>query len=147
MKTAIIILMNMFILLSCEKTEKQNEDIKSWDWKLISLKVNDVVYTPEKRDNFKTDAYFLYLLSDTSFRLVSSVNTFNGSYVLFGNNNITFKILTGTRIGQSDSTIRKFDDNFISTIDSVLTYKLSDSLLILEKSNNKVVNFVKVNKN
>ncbi len=141
--TLFVIISVFFVFADCESENIDNEQVIDpilWEWELESFDNNGTTFHPEEWDNLIPDAYKLIFLSDSSFRLRTSVNEAGGSYTILDTHKIViYSYHEFTEVGQGRDNIRRLDDNLIVVFKESDYYQASETKLTFKGTMGNVI--------
>lgn len=121
------LLINIF---GCEKDDSFNHtNILGKNWKVLSINLdsNQGLYEIIDKDYFNKDAYLLYFNLDSTFNFNTSVNSYDGELNISSKTKtISFNIISGTRVGQTDYNVRETDSILTEVFKSTTNFLISE---------------------
>ena len=139
MKRYIVIIFLIILSNSCKKDLTNETDIIKYSWKVKSIIIDNKktkapkkTYHGEKISN--SNAYKLIFNNDSIFYLHASINNLQGKYKISKKGEISIDSIYSTYVCCDND----FDNNLISIISSIISYKVLGNTLILKGESGEV---------
>lgn len=140
-----ILLFLILGMFSCTKNDptpenekvSDNLNLMGVDWNAFSISIGEDgrVYGIVEIDNLREDAYELHLYEDSTFKIRTSVNTFQGTFdYSTESKSISFNTLGGTKVGQGDAKVREVDSILMEVFYKTNSYDFVENELELNGS-------------
>jgi len=124
----IVFLALLINIFGCEDDNSlENTNILGENWKVLSIALgnNQGEYEILDKDYFNKDAYVLYFNLDSTFNLNTSVNSYGGELnISTETKKLSFQIISGTRVGQSDDNVRETDSVLTEVFKSTTNFQI-----------------------
>ena len=144
----LLILIFSFMAFSCDKTEKNEEQIliiTGYKWRLNMIESDGKQLTVTKDEYFREDAYILTFDNDSIFTLNTSVNSAKGKFSI----DLETKRITVsnyhelTEIATSDINEQNLNDLLINSLNNINSFEQIGGYLAL-KGDFGVIKFEKI---
>jgi len=135
----------LLIIIGCSNSDSQVvDDITKFQWKLVSIELEDETIILSERSYAKDLSYILSFTENSTFSLDTSVNAAMGKYSINSNllSFIDYKELS--EAGTNDPEQLKIDELLLQRLMNITEFKTNENFLFLISLNDKFI-FKKVN--
>jgi hypothetical protein len=130
----------LLIIIGCSNSDSQVvDDITKFQWKLVSIELEDETIILSERSYAKDLSYILIFTENSTFSLDTSVNAAMGKYSINSNllSFIDYKELS--EAGTNDPEQLKIDELLLQRLMNITEFKSNEDHLILTSMNSKLV--------